>query len=71
MPYGVMELQVFGRKISIDKDALNAAVKEAEKLEKEDYTASTWEVFSIALQDAKGCLLYTSGSSGSVFEGRS
>lgn len=57
MPYGVMELQVFGRKISIDKDALNAAVKEAEKLEKEDYTVSTWEVFSIALQDAKGVLI--------------
>lgn len=35
------------------KDALNAAIAEAEKLQEEDYTAETWAAFARALENAK------------------
>ena len=57
---------------SADKTALNAAIKDAEALKKEDYTAESWKAFETALNAAKEtaadkdaaqtevCLLYTS-----------
>ena len=38
---------------SADKTALNAAIKDAEALKKEDYTAESWKAFETALNAAK------------------
>ena len=50
---GVMEWKVYGNTAQADKEALQAAIKEAEALQKEDYTAETWETFGKALAEAK------------------
>ena len=41
---------------NIDKSALETLVKEAEKLDGEDYTVSTWEAFSAVVSEAKTVL---------------
>jgi putative alpha-N-acetylglucosaminidase len=59
IPYGVKELQVFGKKISVNKDALKEEINDAEKLDMSNYTESSANVLAVALQEAKDVLKNT------------
>ena len=52
---GVIEWKVFGEYVEdeVNKDALNAAIGEADKKAENDYTAESWEAFERALESAK------------------
>ncbi len=56
---GVIEWKVYGEYVEVEpetvnKDALNAAIEEAERKAEADYTAESWEAFARALEAAKG-----------------
>lgn len=53
---GIIEWKVFGKyedEVVVNKDALNAAIAEAENRVEEDYTAESWAGFARALEAAK------------------
>ena len=53
---GILEWKVYGKYVDeteVVKDALNAAIEEAEKRVETDYTAESWANFARALENAK------------------
>ncbi|HJA34313.1 MAG TPA: FIVAR domain-containing protein [Candidatus Mediterraneibacter merdigallinarum] len=53
---GILEWKVYGKYVDeteVVKDALNAAIEEAEKRVETDYTADSWANFARALENAK------------------